>query len=111
MASLFLEFLGDNPRTRLLDFLITGRELDYSLTDLSENAGVSWTTLHRVFPNFEKQKIVVKTREIGRAKLYKLNMENDGVKILIKLYDKLLKLQLESAEDKTTKTAKIVAVS
>ncbi|MFH1239951.1 MAG: hypothetical protein V1672_01935 [Candidatus Diapherotrites archaeon] len=111
MTNLFLDFLGDNPNTRLLEFLITGREFDYSLTDLADNAGVSWTTLHRIFPKFEKQKIVVKTREIGRAKLYKLNMENDGVKILIKLYDKLLKLQLESAEDKITKTAKAVAVS
>lgn len=109
MANAFLEFFGDNPNTRLLEFLLAGREFDYSLTDMAENAGVSWTTLHRIFPRFEKQKIVVKTREIGRAKLYKLNLGNEEVKTLAALYDGLLKKQLELAELKSVKTAKAVA--
>lgn len=100
MKNVFLDFIGDTPSTRLLDFLITGREFDYSLTDLAENAGVSWSTLHRIFPKFERQKIVVKTREIGRAKLYKLNQSNESVKQLIKLYDTLLRKELEKASEK-----------
>ena len=102
MASAFLEFLGNNPKTRLLEFLITGREFDYSLTDLAENAGIGWTTLHRMLPKLEKQRIVVKTREIGRAKLYKLNQENQEVKKLVDLYDCLLKKELQQFEEKAT---------
>lgn len=106
MTNAFLEFLGDNPNTRLLLFLITGREFDYSLTDIAENAGISWTTLHRIFPGLEKQEIVVKTREIGRAKLYKLNQQNQEVKKLVVLYDSLLKKQLEQLEEKEAQTVK-----
>ncbi len=102
MVNAFLEFLGDNPHTRLLEFLITGREFDFTLTDLAENAGISWTTLHRIFPVFEKREIVIKTREIGRAKLYKLNQKNNEVKKLILLYDSILKSQLERLEEKQT---------
>jgi len=39
--------------------------------------------------------IIVPTREIGRAKLFKLNQENPAVEKLIKLYDTLLYLETE----------------
>ncbi len=104
-----MEFLGDNPHTKLLEFLITGREFDYTLTDLAENAGISWTSLHRIFPLFEKNQIVVKTREVGRAKLYKLNQKNTEVKKLILLYDSILKKQLEKLEEKETQKMKMRA--
>jgi len=109
MANAFLEFLGDNPNTRLLEFLITGREFDYSLTDLADNSGISWTTLHRILPRLEKQKIVVKTREIGRAKLYKINLRNEEVKKLVEIYDGILKKQLDLLEEKENKKIKIPA--
>ncbi|MFH1587997.1 MAG: hypothetical protein ABIA76_01505 [Candidatus Diapherotrites archaeon] len=96
--NLFLDFFGDNSNSRLLEFLISGRDFDYSLTDMAGNAGISWSTLHRIFPSFEKQKIVIKTREIGRAKLFKLNQENEEVKLLLSLYDSLLNKQLEKIE-------------
>lgn len=105
MKSTFLDFIGDTPSTRLWDFLITGREFDYTLTDLAENAGVSWSTLHRILPNFEKNMIVVMTREIGRAKLYKLNQENVQVKKMVALYDSLLKEQLAQSKEKLVQIA------
>jgi DNA-binding IclR family transcriptional regulator len=100
MVNAFLDFLGANPNTRLLEFLITGREFDYSLTDLAENAGIGWSTLHRILPGLEKQGILIKSREIGRAKLYKLNQRNEEAKKLIEIYDGLIEKQLELAEEK-----------
>ena len=41
----FIRYLGDSSVTRILDFLITGRDFDYSLSDIARNAGVSWATL------------------------------------------------------------------
>lgn len=58
--TLFREFIGDYPTTRLLEFLIEGRFFDYILTDIAEKAGVSWRTLHRIWPNFVKNKIQIK---------------------------------------------------
>ena len=31
-TSIFLDYVGDNPRMRILQYLIEGRELDYTLT-------------------------------------------------------------------------------
>ena len=86
--SIFLEHVGDTPRMRLLQYLIEGRDFDYTLTDMI-NAGVSWGTLNTLVPVLVELEIVVKTRKIGRATLYKLNQENDVVKQFVILYDKL----------------------
>ena len=88
--TIFRETLGDGPVIRVLDFLIEGRGLDYSLSDIAENSNIGWTTLHRLWGKMLKLGIVKPTREIGRAKLFKLNEENPAVKDLIKLYDTLL---------------------
>jgi len=94
-TTIFREALGDSPVIRVLDFLIEGRGLDYSLTDIAENANIGWTTLHRIWDNLLRLNIVIPTREIGRAKLFKLNEENPAVEKLIKLYDTLLYLETE----------------
>ena len=89
-TTIFRETLGDAPVIRVLDFLIEGRGIDYSLSDIAENSDIGWTTLHRIWDKMLKSGLVVPTREIGRAKLFKLNEENPAVKELIKFYDTLL---------------------
>ena len=89
--TIFREFVGDNPTTRILEFLIEGRFFDYTLTDISEGSEVSWRSLNRVWSNFIKNEIVFVERTIGRIKLYKLNMENLSVVKLVELFDYLLK--------------------
>ena len=89
-TTIFREALGDSPVIRVLDFLIEGRGLDYSLSDIAENANVGWTTLHRIWGRLLRLKMIIPTREIGRAKLFKLNENNPAVKELIRVYDTLL---------------------
>jgi len=103
-TTIFREALGDSPVIRVLDFLIEGRGLDYSLTDIAENANIGWTTLHRIWDNLLRLNIVIPTREIGRAKLFKLNEENPAVEKLIKLYDTLLYLETEKYFTKKVET-------
>jgi len=93
--TIFREFVGDNPTTRVLEHLIEGRFFDYTLTDICEGAEVSWRSLNRIWPNFIKNEIVIVNRVIGRIKLYKLNVENPSVIKLIDLFDYLLKSSLE----------------
>ena len=95
----FIKHLGDSPVIRILDFLITGRDFDYSLSDIARNAGVSWTTLHRIWPQFINNKIVIRTRKIGQAKLFQLNNENKVVQNLVKLYKTILRSDLKITQE------------
>ncbi len=97
--NVFIEILGDTPVIRVLDFLITGRDYDYTLTDLATKAGVSWSTLHRIFPGFISRKVVVEVRTVGRAKLYKLNLDNPLAGRMVDLYDSLLLETLKNSAE------------
>ena len=87
--SLFIEFMGDSPTIRVLDYLLTERELDFSITDIAVNAGIGRATLYRIWDDIIKNKLIIPTRVIGKAKLFKLNAKNERVKKLIELYDML----------------------
>ncbi len=76
---------GDSTMARILDFLTLHRRLDYSKTDIAKNASVGWKTLFRLWPTLEKYGLVKMTRRIGRAQLYRLNIENTIAKTLTQL--------------------------
>jgi|SRR3989344_4612939 len=88
--SLFIEFMGDSPMIRVLDYLLTERELDFSITDLADNSNIGRATLYRIWENLIKSKIIIPTRIIGKAKLFKLNTENPKIRKLIEIYDMLI---------------------
>lgn len=75
-------FLGNN---RILNFLILGKDFDYSMTDIAEGSRVSWTSFTRVWKELENRRVVVHTRDIRRAKLHKLNTQDPTVQKLIRL--------------------------
>lgn len=74
--SIFLEQEGDNPKNKIWDFLIVHSEYDYSMKDIARFSEVSYTALKSLWKEFKQKKIVVQTREVGKAKMYKLNFQN-----------------------------------
>ena len=93
--SVFVEYFGDYPLIRVLDFLIEGRGMDYSMTEIAKNSGVGWTAFSDIWPQLTKKEIVRFTRKIGNAKLFRLNTENVWVKELIKMDKVITKLETE----------------
>ncbi len=94
--SLFIEFMGDSPMIRVLNYLLTEREFDLSITDIAENAGIGRATLYRIWDNLIGNKIIIHTREVGKARLFKLNLENQKIKKLIEIYDMLIFEELKT---------------
>ena len=93
---IFIKVLGDTPKIRILNYLIKYRGLDYSMSDIARNSNVGWATLSRLWGEFVKFKIVVPTREIGKAKMFKINEENSAVMDLIEVYKNLLRQETEN---------------
>ncbi|HLD59286.1 MAG TPA: hypothetical protein VI977_06695 [archaeon] len=93
--SLFLEFFGDYPLIRILDFLLENNLFDYSKKDICRNANVSWNTLETFWGSLEKKGVVVFTRKVGKASLFKLNAKNPVVAKLIELDNWLMKKSIE----------------
>ena len=103
--SIFLEYFGDYPLMKVLDFLIESRGMDYSMTEITKNSGVGWTSFSEIWPRLIKKDIVIFTRKIGNAKLFKLNTQNIWVKELIKIDNLITKAET----DKFLKEAELTA--
>ena len=78
--SIFLDLFGNSPMNRVLDFLVIHSEFDYSMIDIAKHSEVGYATLKLFWPNLIKNNIVVQTRKIGNAKLFKLSLRNPIVK-------------------------------
>ncbi|MEK6904163.1 MAG: hypothetical protein AABW87_01070 [Nanoarchaeota archaeon] len=72
----FLEIFGDSPILRVLDFLIVNEEFDYSMTDIARLSGVGYATLKMFWRRLEVEGIIINTRAVGKAKMYKINASN-----------------------------------
>jgi len=93
--SMLLEVIGETIVNRVVDFLIEGRGLDYSKTDIADGCEISRPTLYKVLPVLIKEGIVKPTRTLGNVQLYTLNEANEKVKVLLKLEEMLLKKSFE----------------
>ena len=98
--SMFLEFFGDSPSFRIMDFLLEHRLQDFTKTEISKGANVSWAALFNCWKNLEKHKIVKLTRTVGRAKLYQLNESEPIVKKLKEMEMALIRQSGEMEEEK-----------
>ena len=76
---------GDTPQLRVLDFLIENHFFDYPMTEIARESNVSYNSIKVFFEQFIKSEIVSNTRRVGKSEYYKLNMENEFVKNLVKL--------------------------
>ena len=103
----FQMVFGNAPIVKVINFFLDNREFDYSLTDIAKNADVGWSTLHGFWKEVVTLGIVKKTRKIGRAELYKLDMSSTLVKKLIDLDNSISKklLQEEISKQKVKVSA------
>ena len=101
--SVFVEYFGNYPLIRILDFLILGREMDYSMTEIAQNSGVGWTSFSEIWPKLVSKDVVIFTRKVGNAKLYKLNTNNQWVKELIRIDKVMTKQETEKMLGKKIK--------
>ncbi len=83
--SSFVMVFGSSPVVKVIDFFLEHREFDYSLTEIARNADIGWSTLHQFWKDLVALNIVMSTRRIGRAEMYKLNTDNLIVKKLIEV--------------------------
>lgn len=95
--SMFVRLLGGSPSVKVLDFLFTARDFDYSKKEIAENSEVSWNTLASIWSWLLDSGILIKTRRIGKQDMFEINKENALVKILMKTYDELIMYSIDEA--------------
>ncbi len=100
--SLLLRTLGDSPRLRIIDFFLDNPFFDFTKKEVMEALSMGKRTFYKHFKEIEKYGIVLVSRKIGRAKLYRINLEHPLVKALRK-YETELSLRIAEEELKKQK--------
>ena len=98
MKSLFLKKQGATPRNKVLDFLITYQELDYSLKEISKYSGAGYSTIKILIKKLVRDRWIVPTRKISKIILYKLNVNNPEVKKFIEFYWEVIENEIQKRE-------------
>lgn len=81
---MFKDIFGDSPQTKILDFLADHPEFDYSISEIAKKSHVSRPTVYKIKDILIKKELIIQTREQGGSPLYKLNIENKIVQVILK---------------------------
>ena len=81
--SLLIRALGSSPKLRILDYLLDYKLNDFTKKEIIEALGMSKLTLYKYFEDLVDLGLVTPSRRIGRATLYKINLESPMVKALV----------------------------
>jgi len=97
-TSAFLEYFGNTPKLKFLDFLIGNHFFDFNMTDMARESNISYNSLKSFFDEFLDKEIVIKTRRVGKSDMYKFNMENPIAQNFLKFAWFLTKQDLRIVE-------------
>ena len=81
---MFKDIFGDSPQTKILDFLADHPDYDYSISEIAKQAQVSRPTVYKIKDILLKKGLIIQTREQGNSPLYKLNLDNKLVQVILK---------------------------
>jgi len=87
--SILSKIFGYSPKTKILDYFLDFPTNDFTKKEIIEALGMSKQTFYKYFDALEEFGLVKPNRTIGNAKLYKINMENSAVKMIVDLERKM----------------------
>jgi len=82
--SVLVDFFGDTPFIRVMDFLIDNIGYDCTETEIAKESGIDWSTLSKMLDRMERYGLIVAVRKEGE-KLYRVNEKNSFIKDLLSL--------------------------
>ena len=97
MQKPFEGMFGNSCELRVIEFMLPLEGLEYNLTELQEEMGVTRQTLSKVMKNFEEWGIV-KARTAGNAAYYSINEKSPLVKSIIQLNNVIIEKMLGDEE-------------
>lgn len=87
--SFFKEAFGNDPKVKLWDYLLDNDGLDFCKQEIAKECKMSRTTLDKLWGGLIKNKIIIMSRQVGRAVMFKLNRENPTVRSFLQ-FDNIL---------------------
>jgi len=88
--------MGSFSTPKIIDFLSTFREFDYSVNEIAENSRISTKTVRREVPKLCYYEILLQSRTIGKTKMYKFNAESKIAQAFNYLISEIATFEIEN---------------
>lgn len=91
--SVILTLFGSGSKARILDLFLDNPLFEFTRSEIIQAIGIAKTTLYRTLPELEESGVIVETRRIGKASLYRLNDRSpvvQSLKDLIRSYSRAM---------------------
>ena len=96
-TSVISKVFGYSPKTKILDYFLDFPTNDFTKKEIIEALGMSKQTFYKYFEDLEEYNLLKVNRTIGKAKLYKIDLENPMVK-MIKNFEEKMSMQIAEQE-------------
>lgn len=90
-----LEIFGDSAQVKVLQFLVENHKEAKMMSEVAAGAGVANSTTSRVIEPIVQSGIVKETRIGKQIRMFRLNIEDERAKLLLRLIEGLRKLEDE----------------
>lgn len=100
--SILLKAFGYSPKLRIIDILLTNPFFDFSKEELTRELGMSKQTLYKNFKDLEELGLVLYSRKIGRAVMYKVNRQHPMMRKLDEMTNEISLQMAEKEMEKQT---------
>ncbi|QLH08348.1 hypothetical protein [Candidatus Nitrosotenuis sp. DW1] len=84
--------------SKILDHVVTMKGFDYSISDISRISGVNFKTTLGIVHKLEEQEVIKKTRNVGKAIMYKLNPDSAQAKSISSLAFEIAKKRISQIQ-------------
>lgn len=109
------DIFGSSPRVKVIDLFISHPEIEYTKTDIANYSGIARSTLYDFLEELEEYGLVKKSKKVGNAQLYMVNMDSEVTKLIsafqLSLAEIEIKKQVENEEETSSEELKNVKVS
>ena len=88
--SLFMDFLGNKARQRVLECFLENRELELAVSNIYDDTNMTYKTIFKEVKELKQQGLVVVSRMSKHVAYYRINMSNEIIKHLLSLFDAVM---------------------
>lgn len=85
----FTDMFGNNPRVKVLQTFLMWSKYDLTMSAIIRDAEVSSDSAYLVVNSLLKDKLIVKTRIVGKSQYYQMNMKSATMHTLLNVYEVL----------------------
>lgn len=89
------KIFGNCTQVKLIDFLVAHPWSQFSKTELADGAQIARPTLYKLLDNLLDEKLIIKTKKVGKIQLYQTNRKSSIIKHISSLQSLLADMKLE----------------